>query len=213
MTNRVGDSGVVKWLSVQSPGTVASIVKGERVDSYEHPYGFTAIRIINNILPGWNIRIHMWPPHEIQNYRLRQNKTLNQQVHAHGWRIWSAVMCGEVEECSFRVAASNGQRFGLYSVVTDYKSMVSRLQLMQGSVEAHLTGRELRTASTSPYLIPSWSYHVTTGLRDRWSVTLVATESVDDPSSRLIAPMSTGAVTVNQRKASQDLGLLNSLLG
>jgi len=94
---------VANWLNQKLLAEVAEWLRSEQTTAYEHPYGFTVIRIHRNLLSGWQVRVHLWPPKPEQEERQRRNATDEQQVHSHGWHLCSVVLCGALEEVSFRV--------------------------------------------------------------------------------------------------------------
>lgn len=212
MTDTMGDATVSDWLAGRSVAEVADWIRASGSSGYEHPYGFTVVRLSYPVIPRWQLRVHLWPPRGIQRHRLRANRTADQQIHAHGWRIWSIVMIGEIEEETYRLAEDEASELAEYSVVTDYVTNVSRLRLDRDGLAVARVQQTLRSSQTAPYLIPTGSPHLSRSAGKHWSVSLVATETVDAPRSTVIAPRSLGPAVVNDRRASTDMPVLAALL-
>jgi hypothetical protein len=202
----------VTWLTAQTPAGLAKSTHANRSRAYEHPYGFTVVRLYDSTPPGWQLRIHAWPPLAIQLERLRDNETLTQQVHCHGWDIYSRVLLGTLEERLFSVEEERSSSSGLYTVTSDYQAGHSRLVLASPGVAARQTEHFLRTATDEPYLIPTGQYHSSINIRQDWTLSLVATEIARNPSSLLVAPLSKKSEFLNDRKRSLDVPTLMDLL-
>lgn len=206
------ESDAIEWLGAQEPSDVAAMPSEHEPVSYEHPYGFTVIRLQAELLAGWQIRIHLWPPRMMQVERMRTNRTLDQQVHSHGWLICSRVMTGAVDERSYQIIDDETSHLGLYSVASSYGVGVSELRLDRPGVTAVQTHQATRSSTSGPCLISSGLFHTSTSAADAWSVTLVAMEVVDHRRSSLVAPTALGGARTNERKSSNDLSMLASLL-
>jgi hypothetical protein len=200
------------WLAAKSLGDVAYWLRSEKTAAYEHPYGFTVIRIHRELLPGWQVRVHLWPPRPEQTARLHRNATVEQQVHSHGWHICSLVLLGALEERCFRLASDTMSTQGLYTVVSDYAAGFSRLQLQRRKVSPVETAVTVRTTSTGTYVIPRSAHHASTSAEAAWSLSLVTTELAQDFKSTVIAPESLGDAALNKRRRTDDLMQLRNLL-
>lgn len=206
------DEDTVTWLMSQTPAGLAKLTHANRSRAYEHPYGFTVVRLCESVPPGWQLRIHAWPPFAVQSERLRDNGTLTQQVHCHGWDIYSRVLLGTLEERLFSIEEESTSSDGLYAVTTDYQAGRSRLVLDRPGVTARQTKRFLRVATDEPYIIPTGLYHSSANISREWTLSLVATELVSDPFSLLLAPLSKRSEFLNNRKSSLDVPTLIDLL-
>lgn len=207
-----GENVVAQWLQRQTSKRVSEWIEGANLVSYEHPYGFTVVRTHNQLLPGWQIRVHLWPPRSEQLSRLQRNRTENQKVHAHGWRICSVVLRGALEECSFVASKSSASDYDVYRVDSDYGAGISRLSGYEFGVQVKQISSTVRTPETGPYLIPSTQLHSTMSADEVWSVSLVATELRTTGLSYVVAPTVVERELANQRRPSGDLAILVKLL-
>jgi hypothetical protein len=188
------------------------LLQDEQTSAYEHPYGFTVVRLHRELITGWQIRIHLWPPRELQEARLKRNGATDQQVHSHGWRIWSIVLLGRLVERSFEIAEDEASIYGSYTVVSDYATGFSRLELQQPYVTPMEEQRRIRTPSSEGYFIPTGALHASSSEGEIWSLSLVATELSHNVRSRVVAPMALGRTVLNERRATSDMHRLRSLL-
>jgi hypothetical protein len=207
------DAEVAEWLAGRRANEIASWIDPERVTAYEHPYGFTVVRLPQKFIDGWQIRVHLWPSKSQQQLRLARNGTREQQVHAHGWNLWSVVLIGALDESCYSVLADDDSPLAAFSVTSDYAMGSSRLRLEQPHVSVTETAKLRRTAGRDPYRIPAGQLHASLVVEDSWSLSLVATETLNNATSTVIAPISLGSTIVNERGAARDLPHLWRTLG
>ncbi|MFF4617854.1 hypothetical protein [Nonomuraea jabiensis] len=143
---------------------------------------------------------------------MRRNGTHLQQVHAHGWRLWSRVLLGALDEACYTVSDESGSPLAAYSVTSDYGQGSSRLRLEREGVAVEADARLRRLPDDAPYLIPAGRLHASLSAKGSWNVSLVATELAGTIPSTVIAPRSLGAATANERGEARDLPMLRSLL-
>ncbi|MEV4576937.1 hypothetical protein AB0K16_27195 [Nonomuraea jabiensis] len=201
-----------EWLARRSVAEIREWIGRDRVLAYEHPYGFMVVRLEQAFVPGWQIRVHLWPPKAVQEERMRRNGTHLQQVHAHGWHLWSVVLLGALDEACYTIADEPDSPLAAYSVTSDYGQGSSRLRLEREGVVAEPDGRLRRSPDDASYLIPAGRLHASLSAPESWNMSLVATELAGNVPSTVVAPRSLGAATANRRGEARDLPVLWSLL-
>jgi 8-oxo-dGTP pyrophosphatase MutT (NUDIX family) len=197
--------GLVDWMSVQTWPDVKDLLQRERITTYSHPYGFVVCRVESIKFPGWQIRIHLWPPAREFEETLRRNGTADQQVHCHGWRLKSTVLVGAVEEVSCSVLEAEDTTLALYSVSSDYGSGNSRLSIMKLGVGVHELGRMVRTTPDGLFDIPTGRFHMSRSASPDRTATLVATELTSGRPSCVVAPARDVPRLVNRRESVNNL--------
>ncbi|RVX47025.1 hypothetical protein EDD27_9945 [Nonomuraea polychroma] len=200
------------WLAGCRVEDVREWADRDRVLAYEHPYGFMVVRLAQAFAPGWQIRMHLWPPKAVQEERMRMNGTHLQQVHAHGWHLWSRVLLGVLDEAGYTAFDEPGSPLAAYSVSSDYGRGSSRLRMERDGVTVQEDRRLRRMPGGEPYLIPAGRLHASFSATESWSVSLVATELAGNVPSTVIAPRSLGSASANERGKARDLPVLWSLL-
>jgi hypothetical protein len=203
---------VGEWLMHKSTIDLAAWIHEGNFTAYEHPYGFTVVRVHRPFIAGWEIRLHFWPPEDVQEQRLIANRTADQQVHAHGWKLWSRVFWGALSERTYSIHHQEKSILGVFVVQSDYGTGHSRLMLARQNVEAEQTMSVKRTLESGPYMIAASQLHSTSTFGDKWALSLVATEVVNDPTSTVVGPSSLGPTISNERKVSRDIELLSHAL-
>ncbi|WP_369132007.1 NUDIX hydrolase [Modestobacter sp. I12A-02662] len=192
------------WLEAQTwPDLRARLEGTTDLVAYDHPYGFVVCRLREDEIEGWQIRLHLWPSRGEMERVMARRGTLDQQVHAHGWRILSTVLIGSIEESRYVVSPCESSETSLYRVESDYGSGTSRLALEAPAVGVRLASRSERGAHSGVIEIPRGEYHSSASLVAP-SLTLVATE-LRGGSSFVVAPKGLGPMIVNARRPVLDL--------
>lgn len=145
----------------------------------------------------------------MQEERLIANGTIDQRIHAHGWKLWSRVIVGALNERTYSIHHQDRSILAVFSVRSDYGAGHSRLTLARPNVETEEIMSVKRTLTSGPYMIAASQLHSTSTCGDKWSLSLVATEIVKDPTSTVIGPSSLGQTITNERKVSHDLKYLS----
>lgn len=201
------DFGVnaISWLAEQTNVSIQELLLNERVESYEHPYGFTVMRVLGEFVAGWNLRVHFWPPLEMQTQRMARNGVLDQQIHSHGWNLVSRVIFGALHERTFEVVPEPASPFYLHRVHSDFTVGQSRLERENVGVSAVEKVTQVRTGQTPPYAIPADVFHQTQSAGTKWTLSLVMTEEAGTRQSSVLAPSASEGAITNARSPSRDV--------
>jgi 8-oxo-dGTP pyrophosphatase MutT (NUDIX family) len=196
---------IVSWLGSQTwPDLLDRIVTDRDVVAYEHPYGFVVVRLSSTAFAGWQIRVHIWPTRSEIEQKQLANNTADQQIHMHGWDIYSAVVLGAITENTYRVHPGTGN---MYEVRSTFGIGDSKLLLSSSGIACDLVASRDRVPGETTYHIPSRQFH-SSSPADGQTVTVVATATTIGTPSYVWSPTLLDVEIQNKRVEVANLPFL-----
>ncbi|MDQ1024744.1 hypothetical protein QF035_002326 [Streptomyces umbrinus] len=161
--------------------------------SYLHTNGFAKI-VLNNFPDGSALRLHVWMDAEAGD---------EGHVHSHRWSFRSAILCGELEQCLYRI--EDGGTFGRYQYSSQHHGKSYTLQ-HTGYATPVLTAQFVMLDGFS-YLLRPGAFH-TIKANSPMTASLVLTGPPETEENTVVAE---GEPTLERHSSALTVGELSKI--